>query len=76
MNRARVAFVPLALLGVWLASANAAMPAERSVSSSRQFIVYGTDVRLRGAICDLAEQSKRDCAADFWARAMNGGRRS
>jgi hypothetical protein len=33
---------------------------ERSISVSRQFIVYGTDVRIRGAICDVAEQTKRD----------------
>jgi hypothetical protein len=33
---------------------------ERSVSSSRQFLVYGNDVRLRGAICDLAERTKQD----------------
>src|SRR3954471_7795794 len=33
-------------------------PPERSVSSSRQFIVYGTDARLRGAICEMAERSK------------------
>ncbi len=30
----------------------------RSVSSSRQFIVYGGDPALRGAICDLAERTK------------------
>lgn len=30
------------------------------MSSSRQFVVYGPDARLRGAICDLAERSKRD----------------
>ena len=30
----------------------------RSTSSSRQFLVYGADVRLRGAVCDLAEQTK------------------
>jgi hypothetical protein len=35
-------------------------PPERSVSSSRQFLVHGADVRLRGAICDLAERTKRD----------------
>ena len=35
-------------------------PPERSVSTSRQFLVYGTEVRLRGAICDLAERTKRD----------------
>jgi hypothetical protein len=33
---------------------------ERSVSTSRQFVVYGPELRLRGAICDLAEQTKRD----------------
>lgn len=36
------------------------MPAERSVSTSRQFLVYGPDIRLRGAICDLAERTKHD----------------
>jgi hypothetical protein len=45
-----------------LADAPSVLPAppERSVSSSRQFLVYGSDVRLRGAICDLAERTKRD----------------
>ena len=33
---------------------------ERSLSTSRQFLVYGVDVRLRGVICDLAEKTKRD----------------
>jgi hypothetical protein len=33
---------------------------EHSVSTSRQFLVYGADLRLRGAICDLAERTKRD----------------
>jgi hypothetical protein len=46
----------------FLAGAPSVLPAppERSVSSSRQFLVYGSDVRLRGAICDLAERTKRD----------------
>lgn len=35
-------------------------PLERSVSTSRQFLVYGGDVRLRGVICDLAERTKQD----------------
>jgi hypothetical protein len=35
-------------------------PPERSISTSRQFLVYGTDVRLRAAICDLAERAKAD----------------
>ena len=45
-----------------LACTRAVVPAppERSVSTSRQFLVYGTDVRLRGAICDLAERTKHD----------------
>lgn len=45
-----------------LASAQAIVPAppERSISTSRQFLVYGADVRLRGAICDLAERTKRE----------------
>lgn len=42
------------------APAVAPAPPERSVSTSRQFLVYGADVRLRGAICDLAETTKRD----------------
>ena len=33
---------------------------EQSVSASRQFIVYGTEIRVRGAICDLAERTKRE----------------
>ena len=33
-------------------------PLERSISTSRQFIVYGTTTPLRGAIADLAEETK------------------
>ena len=44
---------------VWARAVVAASP-ERSISASRQFRVYATDVRLRGAICDLAERTKRD----------------
>jgi len=40
--------------------ARAAAPLRRSVSSSRQFVVYGDEIRLRGALCDAAERSKRD----------------
>jgi hypothetical protein len=36
------------------------VPLEQSISTSRQFVVYGTDVPIRGAICDLAEGTKRD----------------
>ena len=40
--------------------ARAAYPAGKphSTSSSRQFIVYGADLRVRGAMCDLAERTK------------------
>ncbi len=31
-----------------------------STSTSRQFIVYGADVRVRGAVCDLAETTKKN----------------
>ena len=33
---------------------------ERSISTSRQFIVYGGDIQLRGVVCDLAERTKLD----------------
>ena len=32
----------------------------RSVSTSRQFIVFGPEAALRGRICDLAEQTKKN----------------
>ena len=35
-----------------------AAPAERSISPSRQFIIYGPNVPLRGAMGDLAERTK------------------
>jgi hypothetical protein len=54
----RVALIALGCLIVF-DSARAAEP-ERSVSTSRQFVVYGPELRLRGAICDVAEQTKRD----------------
>lgn len=33
---------------------------ERSVSPSRQFVIYGGDAELRGAVSDLAERTKAD----------------
>jgi hypothetical protein len=33
-------------------------PLERSLSTSRQFIIYGTNVPFRGFVSDLAEQTK------------------
>jgi hypothetical protein len=37
-----------------------AAPSEQSISTSRQFIVHGSDLALRGVICDLAERTKRE----------------
>lgn len=51
----------LTLLGVLVcAFPAAATTPERSISTSRQFLVYGADIGLRSAICDLAERTKRD----------------
>jgi len=49
-----------ALCAFFCAQAVVLAAPERSVSVSRQFLVYGPDQRLRGAICDLAERTKRD----------------
>lgn len=46
-----------------LALASVSAAPEQSISTSRQFIVYGTEVGVRGAICDLAERTKRDLLA-------------
>jgi hypothetical protein len=37
-----------------------AAPTEHSVSPSRQFVVYGADAAVRGAVSDLAERTKAD----------------
>ena len=52
-----------------------AAPVPQSISTSRQFIVYGSDLGIRGAICDLAEQTKRELLAvlrqeDDWSIAI------
>jgi hypothetical protein len=41
-------------------TAGAVFPAGKplSTSASRQFLVYGTEVSIRGAMCDLAERTK------------------
>jgi hypothetical protein len=50
----------LVILAVFSVAAGrvAAEPKLHSTSTSRQFIVYGSDVRVRGALCDLAEKTK------------------
>jgi hypothetical protein len=66
-------FVALSFL--LLVSELVATPVEQSVSTSGQFIVYGTDLPTRGAICDLAERTKRELLAclrqrDAWSTAI------
>lgn len=51
----------LVLIGV--SATSFAAPPPRSVSTSRQFIVYGRDAQLRAAICDLAERTKKNALA-------------
>ena len=51
-------FVIVGLLA--LGTVGRAGAVEQSVSTSRQFIVYGTDLAVRGAICDFAERTKRE----------------
>lgn len=68
---ARLRFAMTAFLLAWAAVVRAGPP-EQSISTSRQFIVYGTEVAVRGAICDLAERTKRDLLdllnqRDAWA---------
>ena len=49
----------IAVLSILLCAPSAiAASLERSISTSRQFIVYGGDIQLRGLICDLAERTK------------------
>ncbi|MEY2529964.1 MAG: hypothetical protein QOI96_49, partial [Verrucomicrobiota bacterium] len=47
-----------AIGGFALATIALGQAPERTVSASRQFIVYGVDTTLRGAISHLAEETK------------------
>lgn len=64
------------LIGFFLGAAFVmASPVEQSLSPSRQFIVYGTDLAMRGVICDLAERTKRELLTlleerDNWTTAI------
>jgi hypothetical protein len=58
----------------FVASADCAI-VQRSISSSRQFIVFGNDVKLRGGLCDLAERTKKNLLAvlqqrDAWKTSI------
>jgi hypothetical protein len=59
---ARLNFGTLLLLALMSGSLLGA-PLPRSVSTSRQFIVFGADVPLRGAVADLAERTKANLLA-------------
>ena len=63
------------LAGALIAVTTFAAPIEQSTTTSRQFIVYGTDVAVRSAICDFAERTKRELLAllnerDDWKTAI------
>ena len=49
---------PLVGLPLLLPAVAEAAPLERSITPSRQFIIYGPNVPLRGAMGDLAERTK------------------
>jgi hypothetical protein len=49
--------------GVPLSSSAAPTPVPRTVSASRQFIIFGGDIRLRGSVARAAEQGKSDLLA-------------
>jgi hypothetical protein len=53
----RKVFATCAIVSILLSPAIGAA-SERTLSTSRQFILYGTDVGLRGAISHLAEETK------------------
>src|SRR6266705_3051123 len=59
-NMRRRAIFMLSILGCL--SLRAASP-ERTVSPSQQFIIYGTNAALRGALSELAEQTKANLLA-------------
>jgi hypothetical protein len=56
----RKIFPPVAFLLCLTAGVAWTAGKERSTSTSRQFLVYGAEVRVRGMICDLAERTKSD----------------
>ncbi|MFN2622505.1 MAG: hypothetical protein ABR611_06635 [Chthoniobacterales bacterium] len=71
----RLRFACSFLAGAVIAPVTLAAPIEQSISTSRQFIVYGTDVEVRGAICDFAERTKRELLTlvderDDWKTAI------
>ncbi len=63
------------ILSIFLCQSLQAESPERSVSPSHQFIIYGGDATLRGAVSKLAEQTKANLLAllrqpDRWKTAI------
>src|SRR5438093_2772144 len=52
------AAISIFILSVFAGQVLYAATVERSVSPSRQFIIYGADAQLRGAVSNLAERTK------------------
>src|SRR2546425_2934613 len=57
MKRAAISIL---ILSVFARQVLYAATVERSVSPSRQFVIYGADAALRGAVSNLAERTKAD----------------
>src|SRR5437016_8559831 len=57
------AAISILLLSVFARQVLYAATVEHSVSPSRQFLIYGADAQLRGAVSDLAERTKADFLA-------------
>jgi hypothetical protein len=57
------AAISILLLSLFARQVLYAATVERSVSPSRQFVIYGAGAQLRGAVSDLAERTKADFLA-------------
>src|SRR5215212_11668150 len=57
MRMKRVAVLAATIFGAHLLCGG---PSQRSVSPSRQFVIFGADAELRGAVSNLAERTKAD----------------
>ncbi len=58
MPAARKIFLALGVALCLTIASGFAAAKPRSISTSRQFLVYGADVRVRGAMCELGERTK------------------
>jgi hypothetical protein len=58
MKKVWLSMAVATLSGMMVLAPSVSAVLERSISPSRQFIIYGADVRLRGAMGDLAERTK------------------